>query len=81
MFIHNPQRVPPAPSASQLPPPPTLQPGPPQRTLRTHWPSHSLGSLCAPRDRLAMMGMKMPPARAVDEGMAGAMSASAQASP
>jgi hypothetical protein len=33
--------------------------------------------LPAERDRLLMMGMKMPPARAVVEGMAGAMTVSA----
>jgi hypothetical protein len=38
------------------------------------------GSLPAFLDRNLMMGMKMPPARAVVEGMAGEMSVSAAAS-
>ena len=42
-------------------------------------PYHSLGLLPALRLRELMMGMKMPPARAVVEGMAGAISASATA--
>ncbi len=37
----------------------------------------SLGLLPADRESELMMGMKMPPARAVVEGMAGAISASA----
>mmetsp|Transcript_14037 Transcript_14037/g.42362 ORF Transcript_14037/g.42362 Transcript_14037/m.42362 type:complete len:237 (+) Transcript_14037:3050-3760(+) len=41
----------------------------------------SLGLLPAARDREFMMGMKMPPARAVVDGMAGAISASATDSP
>lgn len=41
----------------------------------------SLGLLPALRDRELMMGMKMPPARAVVEGMAGAMRASATDKP
>jgi hypothetical protein len=40
-------------------------------------PSGSLGLLPALRESELMMGMKMPPARAVVEGMAGAMRASA----
>ena len=43
--------------------------------------SHSLGLLPAERERELMMGMNMPPARAVVEGMAGAMTASATQRP
>lgn len=39
------------------------------------------GMLPAVRERESMMGMKMPPARAVVEGMAGAISASARDRP
>lgn len=43
--------------------------------------TNSLGLLSACWESEAMMGMKMPPARAVVDGMAGAMTASAADSP
>lgn len=48
------------------------------RVLRSNCPP---GSLPAARDSELMMGMKMPPARAVVDGMAGAISVSAALSP
>lgn len=51
----------------------------PALVLTVSAPIDSLGLLPALRERELMMGMKMPPARAVVDGMAGAMHASATA--